>query len=292
MHTDEGPLNKEAQDKAELWPWVDPHGLQKIEEVWWKDGRRVVTENMEQRRQLVHDHHDLPAYGHPGISRTAELVSRHYWWPRLRQDVMDYVKGCTDCQHNKVNTHTQKVALSPIFAKPNALPFETVAMDFIIKLPQSEGYDSILTIRDHDCTKMMVFIPCNESISAEGVAQLYLQHVFKNYGLPQKIISNRDMCFTGKFMQELCQILGIQQNMSTAYHPRPTDNQNKTTNGWNSSSASTSTKIRRTGRSTSPWPSSCITRGETRAQGTPHSKSSWDIAHVQNGRLCRHPYLR
>jgi transposase InsO family protein len=121
--------------------------------------------------------------------------------------------------------------VSPIFARPEALPFETVAMDFIVKLPLSEGYDSILTIMDHDCTKMTIFIPCNESISAEGVARLYLQHVFKNYGLPQKIISDRDTRFTGKFMRELCRILGIQQNMSTAYHPR-TNGQSERSNQW------------------------------------------------------------
>jgi hypothetical protein len=38
-HVDGGPLNKEAQDEEELRPWVDPHGLRKVEEVWWKDGR-------------------------------------------------------------------------------------------------------------------------------------------------------------------------------------------------------------------------------------------------------------
>jgi ribonuclease HI len=74
-HLDDGPINKEAQDEGELRPWVDPHGLRKVEEVWWKDGRRVVTGNADRRRQLVHDHHDLPAYGHPGISRTTDLIS-------------------------------------------------------------------------------------------------------------------------------------------------------------------------------------------------------------------------
>jgi hypothetical protein len=65
-------------------------------------------------------------------------------------------------------------------------------MDFIVKLPLSNGFDSILTITDHDCTKAALFIPCNETITAEGVVELYLQHVFKQFGLPQKIISDRD----------------------------------------------------------------------------------------------------
>jgi hypothetical protein len=51
------------------------------------------------------------------------------------------------------------------------MPFETVAMDFIVKLPLSNGFDSILTITDHDCTKAAIFIPCNETITAEGVGR-------------------------------------------------------------------------------------------------------------------------
>jgi hypothetical protein len=72
------------------------------------------------------------------------------------------------------------------------MPFETVAMDFIVKLPLSNRFDSILTITDHDCTKAAIFVPCNKTITAEGVAELYLQHVFKRFGLPQKIISDHD----------------------------------------------------------------------------------------------------
>jgi hypothetical protein len=100
------------------------------------------------------------------------------------------------------------------------MPFEMVAMDFIVKLPPSNGFDSILTITDHDCTKAAIFIPCNETITAEGVAELYLQHVFKLFGLPQKVISNRDPRLAGKFARALCTVLGITQNMSTAFHPR------------------------------------------------------------------------
>jgi hypothetical protein len=110
----------------------------------------------------------------------------------MRQEIRDYVSGCADCQRNKVNTQARKAPLTPIFPQSEALPFETVAMDFIVKLPLSNSFDSILTITDHDCTKAALFIPCNETITAEGVAELYLQHVFKRFGLPQKVISDRD----------------------------------------------------------------------------------------------------
>ena len=82
----------------------------------------------------------------------------------------------------------RRALLSPIFAKPGALPFETVAMDFIVKLPLSNGYDLVLTVTDHDCTKAVILIPCNEAITAEGVAKLYLEHVFRCVGLPKIFI--------------------------------------------------------------------------------------------------------
>ena len=55
--------------------------------------------------------------------------------------------------------------------------------------------------------------------------------MFWYYGLPQKIISDRDPRFTSKFARELCRLLGIKQNISTAYHPR-TDRQSEQTNQW------------------------------------------------------------
>ena len=127
---------------------------------------------------ITQAHHDPPVYGHPGINRTIQLVSRHYWWPGMRQEIREYVQGCADCQWNKINTQLTRAPLQPIYPRPEALPFETIALDFITKLPKSQGYDSLLTITDHDCTKASVFIPCKEEITAEGTAQLYLKHVF------------------------------------------------------------------------------------------------------------------
>jgi transposase InsO family protein len=144
---------------------------------------------------------------------------------------MDYVKGCAECQRHKVNNRPTKAPLEPIWAKPEAMPFETIALDFITKLPVSQGYDSILTVTDHNCSKATIFIPCVEEISGEETAALYAKHVFARYGLPTKVISDRDPRFASKFTRELCKRLGIQQNISTAYHPR-TDGQSERSNQW------------------------------------------------------------
>ena len=225
------PEEPPLQDEAILCPWIQTHNLKKVKGEWWKGTKKVVTQGTEEKWKILQAYHDLPTYGHPGISQTFGLVSRYYWGPNLKQDVYDYVKGCAQCQQNKVNTHAGKAPLNPITPEAEALPFQTIALDFIVKLPKSEGYDSILTITNHDCTKMMIAIPCKETISAEGVADLYLWQVFPRFGLPSKVISDRDPKFTSQFMKELCCLIGIKQNISTAYHPQM-DRQSEQSNQW------------------------------------------------------------
>jgi len=143
--------------------------------------------------------------------------------------VTEYIKGCTTCQMTKVNTHPAHPPMFPITPTENAQPFETVAMDFITKLPLSGGYNTILMITNTDCSKVSIFIPCNEAINSEGVTLLYLNNVILHYGIPHKIISDHDVRFVSKFSTELCRILNIHQNISTAYHPQ-TDGASEWTN--------------------------------------------------------------
>ena len=149
----------------------------------------------------------------------------------MKQDVQDYVKGCATCQSTKPRTNVPKAPLNPITVTPNAMLFETVNINFITKLPSANGYDSIMTIVDHDCTKAAVFIPCKEQMDALETAKLYATHVFPHYGLPKKIISDRDVRFTSAFTKELCDCLKIQQNLSSAYHPQM-DGLAERTNQW------------------------------------------------------------
>ena len=146
----------------------------------------MITASPLERRAIISNYHDPLTLGHLGISQTTHLISQHLWWPKLANEVEQYVKGCVACQQNKVNTQGRKVPLLPIFLIPGALPFSTIALDFIVKLPKSHSYASILTITDQGCTKMAIFLPCHETIDAEGVAQLYFHHVFPRFGVPSR----------------------------------------------------------------------------------------------------------
>jgi hypothetical protein len=122
----------DAQDVTMICPWVDPHKLKKIDGVWYKEGQRVVTKGSNDKQKSAESHHDPPVYGHPGINKTIKLVKWGYWWLTLRQqDVTTYVQGCAECQWHKVNNSPIQAALEPIFPKLEAMPFETIALNFI-----------------------------------------------------------------------------------------------------------------------------------------------------------------
>jgi hypothetical protein len=104
-------------------------------------------------------------------------------------------------------------------------------MDLITGLPKHKGKDAILTIMDHNCSRAAVFLPCTTTITGPGIAQLYMDHIYKWFGLPTKVISNRDPRFTSHFGKSLAQQLKINQNLSLAFHPQ-TDGISERKNQW------------------------------------------------------------
>ena len=68
-------------------------------------------------------------------------------------------------------------------------------------------------------------------ITGPGIAQLYFDHVYRWFGLPDKVISDRDPRFTSHFGRALTKKLGIEQNLSSAFHPQ-TDGLSKCKNQW------------------------------------------------------------
>jgi len=136
---------------------------------------------------LIHDH---PTAGHPGHDETIRKTMEVLPWTGMHQWITDYVKGCATCQQNKILTHRTKIPLYHIMTKEGTLPFQQIAMDLITGLPQHQGHNSILTIVDHGCSRAAIFLPCSDTITSPGIAQLYLDYVYRWFGLPTKMISD------------------------------------------------------------------------------------------------------
>jgi hypothetical protein len=196
------------QSTLTAWSFTYPQ-MELRDNLWWNSDRLVVMEDHILRRGVTSLYHDFPTTGHPGALKTCLMIAKDFWWPKLGLFVQDYVKGCATCQATKATTNKPKPPLYPITTEPTALPFEYVSVDLIVKLPPSQGYDSILTVTDHGCSKAAIMIPCHEATDVQGMAQLYGRHVFPHFGIPKSIISDRDPRFIANFTRELCHILSV-----------------------------------------------------------------------------------
>src|SRR5882757_7924530 len=164
--------------------------------------------------------------GHPGVKRMIKEMTKKYDWPGMEEDIKKYVEGCQGCQQNKPDRQKRKAPLNPL---PIALsPLERISVDLIGPLPESLGYDAIMVVVDY-LTKMKVLIPTTVKLTALGAAELFKAYVFKRFGLPKGVISDRGPQFVAEFIKELWKSLRIKGLPSTAYHPQ-TDGQTEWVN--------------------------------------------------------------
>ena len=171
--------------------------LEGIDVATWqkKNGLWVVPQ--EHRLEVLRQHHDSQVAGHWGKHRTQELVSWTFIWDKWLEDVARYVAGCVKYQMSKADRHSRQTKLVPM--PTGERPFEEIAMDFVVELLESEGFNAILDVTDR-FTKVQHYIPAKTSWTAEDVADSYINDIWKLYGLPRHITSDRCSQFALKFL--------------------------------------------------------------------------------------------
>ncbi|SLM39755.1 reverse partial [Lasallia pustulata] len=108
-------------------------------------------------------------------------------------------------------------SMVPIVMK--SIPFRTIAMDFILGLPETEEeFDVALPVTDK-CSKRVTLLPGKNTYKAEDWATILLKGL-TDWGIPDAIITDRDPKFMSEFWKELATKLKIEMLTSTAYHPQ------------------------------------------------------------------------
>jgi hypothetical protein len=62
-------------------------------------------------------------------------------------------------------------------------------MDLIMDLPPINGCDSILIMIDRGNTKGAILISTTKNLMQKGAGQLFLDNLYKQFGLPDKMLS-------------------------------------------------------------------------------------------------------
>ncbi|KAL0151606.1 hypothetical protein M9458_053089 [Cirrhinus mrigala] len=169
------------------------------------------------RQRLLSLIHEDPSAGHPGILATQELVGNKFWWPSMDQQITSFVKDCVVCNQIK-SQHQRPAGLLQPLPIPER-PWSHLAVDFVTDLPPSNHNTTVLTIIDR-FSKACRFIPLPKLPTAWETAQILLHQVFRFYGLPEDIVSDRGPQFTSRVWRAFCSQLNINVSLTSGYHPQ------------------------------------------------------------------------
>jgi len=188
--------------------------------IYYRDRLVISPADAELQLQLIHRAHTSTPAGHPGRTKTIDLMNRRYWWPGMTLLIRKYCQGCILCAKTKTPRSNP-----PGFLKPLPLPFapwKDISVDYITPLPVCEyrgrKYQHIAVVVDR-LTKGRHFI-ATETLEAEELADRMIDKVYSLHGCPDTVISDRGSQFVSTLWRELSKRLGVTLRPSSAYHPQ------------------------------------------------------------------------
>lgn len=179
------------------------------------DWRIVVPKS--HRRDILKQNHDLPTSGHTGVFKTYHRLRQKYYWPKMRADVANYVRGCQVCLAHKPE---QKAPAGLMSRRTDITrPWELVSIDLVGPLPKStSGYLHILSVQDY-FSKFCIFIPLRTA-TAKAVVQHLEERVFLVFGVPRQLLTDNGKVFVGHELRNLTQAYGVKLIHTANYHPQ------------------------------------------------------------------------
>ncbi|KAH0781471.1 hypothetical protein KY290_001069 [Solanum tuberosum] len=210
------PYTKQIQDQLSSDPSIHPNFSLSANYLYYKS-RLVIPDYPKLKVKILTESHDSPTGGHRGYLKTLKRVSTNFFWPCLKHDVKSFVQNCLICHQHKYETLAPAGLLQPL-PIPNKI-WEDISLDFIIGLPPSNPFDTILVVVDR-FSKYNHFLALTHPFTAKTVVGVFYKEIVRLHGLSRSILSDRDVVFTSAFWQELFCLSRTRLRMGTSYHPQ------------------------------------------------------------------------
>lgn len=189
--------------------------LNKLQIAIIKSPTLVVDLNV--RNDLLRKFHDDPLIGgHCGAQRMYTKMKYYYKWPKMRQEIKNYVQKCKKCQLNKASAKNKPMT---VITDTPQKAFDLVTIDTVGPLPATpEGYRYLLTIQC-ELSKYVVAGPMIDK-SANSVAKCMFDHFIYIHGFMRGIRTDKGTEYVNQIFKELTDICGIKHQTSVPYHPQ------------------------------------------------------------------------
>jgi hypothetical protein len=106
------------------------------------------------------------------MEKTVVVFQKHFYWPKLRQDVNKYIGSCMAYAIAKPATKKQGMYTLP--PTPN-MTWESILMDYMFGLPSTkQGNECVFVVVDR-FSKMAILTTCKKSIITEASTKIFVE---------------------------------------------------------------------------------------------------------------------
>lgn len=208
-------------DKGILWKIIVEKNEVSEENCW----KKVVPKNKS--AMILSENHDALTAGHLGVFKTFKRIQRHFYWPKMRQDIAKYIRHCTTCQRTKYD-QLKPVGLLGTRRSVDS-PWTMLSTDLIGPLPRStKGFKYLLVVTD-TFTKFTLLYPLRAATAA-SVAQHLVEDVFMVFGVPRFLLCDNGSEFIGSSIKKMAEEFKTTVLLNASRHPQAnaTESFNKT----------------------------------------------------------------
>lgn len=167
--------------------------------------------------EVIQKCHSPPTSGHFGFFKTFHRVQEYYYWPKMRRDILKFVKSCLVCGAQKSSNSTPMGLMGK--EKPIDYPFQCIAIDFVGPFPRSKGGHKWLFVIEDWFTKYTLLFPLRSS-KTPHIIKILENEVLLVYGCPQMVICDNGPQFISKSFKDFCKSYEIKIWSNSFYSPQ------------------------------------------------------------------------
>ena len=169
---------------------------------------------------IINHFHDGPMGVHPGQNRTVQIIRDKYWWPRLKHDVIDYVRKCRHCLKKKPVRYAKpetKPTCDSFLLRSTLRPFQWLCIDLIDLKDYATFHRNRYIVVVSDYLTKYLITGSLKTASAKELTDWFFAKVKLFVSEPEVLISDNGTNFRSKEFKKFCDECKIDRRYIAPY---------------------------------------------------------------------------
>ena len=153
---------------------------------------------------------------HQGQPCSFSRMQEGFWWPGMAHKLKNRVKNCTHCKKLEGAPPIAKLKKLPCSSLGEILHIEYTSIAETMNLNEKPLICNVLVMQDHFSKHVVAYVVKDQK--ARTTAKALRWGYFGLFGAPAYLVSDQGGAFTGKVVESLVKLNGVQKLRTSSYH--------------------------------------------------------------------------